>query len=249
MRSVQAGLYSGLAAAAVLLCALAATVGLGWAGWLVGVTCCTFVNVALYRGLTRAGAAAIGPANVVTLTRATLVGGVAALTAESFLGETVTGALVGLTIVALALDGVDGWTARRTGTASDLGARFDWGVGRLPHARSQRLRRPDNVGGRVLAIGEARVRLRGRRLGAAVAAPPPATALLAKGGGGTQGIALVVAATAVLPTPVAQAALVGALALLAESFGRDVVWLWRRRVNVAAPNPSPEVDVRIGGTE
>jgi phosphatidylglycerophosphate synthase len=33
--------------------------------------------------------------------------------------------LVSLTIIALALDLVDGWVARRTGTATELGARFD----------------------------------------------------------------------------------------------------------------------------
>src|SRR5205085_11367040 len=33
--------------------------------------------------------------------------------------------LVALTIIALALDAVDGWVARRTSTAGTLGARFD----------------------------------------------------------------------------------------------------------------------------
>ncbi len=42
----------------------------------------------------------------------------------------------------------------------------------------------------------------------------------------TQGIVLTVAAAEVLPPAVTQAALVVALALLAESFGRDVWWLW-----------------------
>ena len=45
----------------------------------------------------------------------------------------------------------------------------------------------------------------------------------------TQGIVLTIAAADVLPPAVTQAALVVALALLAESFGRDVWWLWRHR--------------------
>ena len=45
----------------------------------------------------------------------------------------------------------------------------------------------------------------------------------------TQGITLTVAAADVLPPALTQAALAVALALLAESFGRDVWWLWRHR--------------------
>src|SRR2546423_1020622 len=44
-----------------------------------------------------------------------------------------------------------------------------------------------------------------------------------------QGIALTVAAAGILPRAIAGAALAAALALLAESFGRDVWWLWRHR--------------------
>ena len=46
----------------------------------------------------------------------------------------------------------------------------------------------------------------------------------------TQGIVLVVATAGVLPRALAAAALAAALALLVESFGRDVVWLWQCRV-------------------
>src|SRR4051812_28013138 len=50
-----------------------------------------------------------------------------------------------------------------------------------------------------------------------------------------QGIVLTVAAADVLPHAVTQAALVVALALLAESFGRDVLWLRSQRLSAAAP--------------
>ncbi len=60
-----------------------------------------------------------------TLVRATLVGAVAALVADAFVRPAAVPALVTLSVVALVLDAVDGWVARRTGTASPLGARFD----------------------------------------------------------------------------------------------------------------------------
>ncbi len=70
---------------------------------------------------------AFGAANRVTLLRggllALLVGfGVAVLAGDT---ETGTAWPFALALVALLLDGVDGAVARRTGTASDFGARFD----------------------------------------------------------------------------------------------------------------------------
>jgi phosphatidylglycerophosphate synthase len=65
-----------------------------------------------------------GPANQVTMIRASLVALVA-----GFIGEVpLPGAaliVVGAAVVATVLDGVDGWLARRTGMASVFGARFD----------------------------------------------------------------------------------------------------------------------------
>ena len=58
------------------------------------------------------------------------------------------------------------------------------------------------------------------------------------------GIVLTVAASGLAPT-VAYAGIVVAAVLLAESFGWDVVWLWRRRDGV---NPSTAPDVRTGKT-
>ena len=71
----------------------------------------------------------LGPADMVTLARALLVGGVTAVVAEGLLtGWTARGALVALAAVALVLDAVDGKVARRTGTTSPVGARFDMEV-------------------------------------------------------------------------------------------------------------------------
>ena len=45
----------------------------------------------------------------------------------------------------------------------------------------------------------------------------------------SQGVALVIAASGVAPLAVSRVLLAVALALLVESFGRDVWWLWRHR--------------------
>src|SRR4051794_41943901 len=65
------------------------------------------------------------PASWLTLGRAALGVGVAALTADSFARDTPVALLVAVACVALALDLVDGWIARRPGTESALGAAFD----------------------------------------------------------------------------------------------------------------------------
>ena len=124
MRAVHAGPATGLIAQVLLLAALAGTVGLSGAGWVVGVTCGVIANAALARGLSRYRSDRLSPADWVTLARATLAVGVAALTADSFRQPAPVAMLVTLTVVALALDGVDGWVARRNGTSA-LGARFD----------------------------------------------------------------------------------------------------------------------------
>ena len=128
MRAVQAGPVSGLIGQVALLAALAGSVGLSGAGWVVGMACGLLTSGALSRGLSRYRVERLGPADWVTLVRATLVGGIAALTAVS-LGEAAAAApltmLMVLTVAALVLDAVDGWVERRTRTTSALGARFD----------------------------------------------------------------------------------------------------------------------------
>ncbi|WP_235829826.1 CDP-alcohol phosphatidyltransferase family protein [Frigidibacter oleivorans] len=64
----------------------------------------------------------LGLCNAVTLTRAALA---ASLLAPALAGTPRPGLCLALTLVALALDGVDGWLARQAGLASRFGARFD----------------------------------------------------------------------------------------------------------------------------
>jgi phosphatidylglycerophosphate synthase len=174
---------------------------------------------------------AIGPASWITLARATLVVGVAALAAASFTHDTPVALLVMLAAVALVLDAVDGAVARRTGTATAMGARFDGEVDAfLILALSVYV--AHTLGPWVLAIGAARyLFLAGEWLlpWMRVPLPPRRWRRLVAA---TQGVVLTVAAAGVLPRALTQALLVAALALLAVSFGECVWWLWRRRERV-----------------
>src|SRR4051794_37466151 len=125
VRASPVGPATGLIAQLLLLGVLAATAGLGGAGWIVGVACAVAMTVALARGLARRPGDRLGPASWVTLARATLAIGIAALVAASFTGDTPVALLVTLAVLALALDLADGWVARRTATESALGASFD----------------------------------------------------------------------------------------------------------------------------
>ncbi|HET9736678.1 MAG TPA: CDP-alcohol phosphatidyltransferase family protein [Solirubrobacteraceae bacterium] len=176
----------------------------------------------------RRTAPAIGPASWVTLARATLAVGVAALAVDSLTHDTPVALLVTLAAVALVLDAVDGAVARRTGTATAMGARFDGEVDAfLILALSVYV--AHMLGPWVLAIGTARyLFLAGEWLLPWMRAPLPPRRwrrLVAA----TQGVVLTVAAAGVLPRALTQALLVAALALLAASFGQCAWWLWRRR--------------------
>jgi phosphatidylglycerophosphate synthase len=225
---VQTGPLTGLIGQLAVTGTLAATVGLSERGWMAGICVGVIVNVLLARGLTRHSAAGLGPADRVTLTRATLVGGVAALVADSFDRPTPITTLVGFTVVALVLDAVDGRVARRTGTVSALGARFDMEIDALLIlVLSVAVARP--IGTWLLAIGAARyVFLAAGWLLPWLRQPLPPRHWR-KVVAAIEGIVLTLAAARVLPAQVIEAVLVVALGLLAESFGRDVWWLSRHR--------------------
>ena len=72
----------------------------------------------------------VGSANIVTLVRAALVALTAALVGEPA-SVTIAWLAAVLASICTGLDGVDGWLARRTGLASEFGARFDMEVDAL----------------------------------------------------------------------------------------------------------------------
>jgi phosphatidylglycerophosphate synthase len=226
--AVGRSLFWGLTGQLVVLLGLAVTVGLTGAGWLVGMGCGVAVNLLFARGLMHASMPSMGAANVVTLARATLVCAVAALVTSASNGADVVPAVVILATVALVLDAVDGQVARRTGSTSALGARFDGEVDAFLMLVMSIFVWPD-YGWWVLAIGAMRYAF----LVAGWALPWMRASLTwrywRKVVAAVQGIVLVVVESGVLPHPLNAAALVVALALLVESFGRDVWWLWRHR--------------------
>ncbi len=228
MRSVQTGPVTALVAALALLGGLAATVGLTGYGWVVGVTCAVVMNALLVRALSRTHAQRLEPANRVTLVRGTLVVGVTAIVADSFVRPAPVSTLVTLTVAALILDAVDGWLARRTGTVSTLGARFDMEVDAFLIAVLSVYVAP-SIGWWVLAIGAARyVFVMAGWLLPWLRAPVPPR-YWRKVVAGTVAVLLTVAAADRLPRPLMAVALGASLILLTESFGRDVWWLWHHR--------------------
>ncbi|MGH8256168.1 MAG: CDP-alcohol phosphatidyltransferase family protein [Steroidobacteraceae bacterium] len=180
--------------------------------------------------------------------RATLVGGVAALVADGVDHRAPVVTLVALAAVALALDAVDGWIARRTDTVTGLGARFDMEVDAglilvLSVYVAQRM------GAWVLLIGAARYVFvaAGWLLPWMRAAAPPR--YWNKVVAAIQGIVLTVAAAHILPRVIIEVMLVIAAALLAESFGREIGALWRRqgerRTRQTAPTPIKSLSVAL----
>ena len=227
MPRVRTGPIIGLIFQTVVLAALAAGAGLGTTGWLVGIACGTATFGALLHGLHRTGAGGLGPANGVTLLRAGLVGGVAALVADSFTRTTPVAVLCALTAVALALDAVDGPVARRTGTVTELGARFDMETDAfLILVLSVYV--AHSMGPWVLAIGAMRY-----VIGAAAWLVPwlrgdVPPRYWRKVVAAMQGITLAVAASGLLPLPLAATVVAISLLFLVESFGSQVLWLSRR---------------------
>jgi phosphatidylglycerophosphate synthase len=158
-------------------------------------------------------------------------------------GGAAVAVMMALAAVALLLDGVDGQVARRTGTSSVLGARFDMETDAfLILVLSVYVAR--SAGWWVLAIGG----LRYAFVAAAWLLPWLRADLPPRFGrkvvAATQGIVLAVAASGVVAEPLAVASVGAALALLVWSFGRDVRWLWHARRPAGAPvAPRPAATV------
>ena len=224
---IHPALTTAAGAQVVLLTTLSGPAGLGSAGWLAGAAYLLGFWALLTAAARRARRDTLGPADLVTAARAVLVGGVTALAVDRvWSGTEATTPLLVIAAVALALDAVDGQVARRTGTATPLGARFDMEVDSfLVLVLSVWVALA--LGPWVLAIGVMRY--------AFVAAGRPApwlrsalpSSLSAKAVAALQGVALMVAAADVLPRPAATALVGAALAALIWSFGRSGLWLWR----------------------
>lgn len=239
MRTIRLAAILGIVVTPVLLGGLssAAHLGvltsaarLGLTGWLVGLAVGWAATALLIVARLRSEEPAIFPADWITLARALLVAGVAGLVAESFnLRYMPVTAIITLSVIALALDAVDGRVARLTDTATPLGARLDGEVDAflillLSVAVYQRY---GSLASWVLVIGAARyLFLLAGYLMRWLAAPLPAR-YWRKVVAAAQGIALTLAVSGLLNTFVGLILVGAALVLLVESFGRDIIGLYR----------------------
>ncbi|GGF32338.1 hypothetical protein GCM10011611_43170 [Aliidongia dinghuensis] len=213
---------AGLAAMGVALSPAALAAAL--AGWL------------LYAGIVRlavarAGLAGFGDANRVTLLRGLLVA-----LLMPFLIVPGGWLPVGLGALALALDGVDGPIARRTGSAGPFGARFDMETDALTVlVLSALVAAEGRVGAWVLLSGALRYLYvaAGQVWPWLRRSPPPSFArkLVCV----VQIAALLAALMPILASPWPSRVAAVALGLLVWSFGRDVIWLLRERDMAESP--------------
>src|SRR5215467_12750489 len=223
LATIRLATIPGMLATAALLSLVSATAGLGVAGWIAGLATGSAAGALIATARTHSDQPSIHPADWVTLTRAVLVAGVAGLVADSFSRPVSITALVVLSSVALVLDAVDGQVARRTGTATPLGVRLDGEVdASLILLLSITVSR--DYGWWVLVIGAARyaLLLAGWLIPWLAAPLPPR--YWRKVVAAVQGIVLTVAASGQLDRLTGMIAVAAALLLLAESFGRAVIW-------------------------
>lgn len=237
MATVRNGPLIGLSVQILLLAVVAGTVGLGAAGWFSGLAYGLVLCLVLSRGLHQV-ARGLGPADRVTLTRAVLIGAVVALVADELAGRPApVGLLTTLAAVALSLDAVDGYVARRTGTESAFGARFDMEIDSVLVAVLS-LHVAPVVGPWVLILGAMRYVF----LVAGWALPwlrgPLPPRYWRKVVAAALGVVLLVMTSRLLPNTLGGLLALAVLVLQLESFGRDVAWRWRRR---ASTPPVPPV--------
>jgi phosphatidylglycerophosphate synthase len=245
--SVQRGTAVALGGALGLLLLLSVVDGLGPVGWLTGLTVAAAVNLLLGRAVRSLEMPELLLPNRITLLRAMLVAGVAALVADALLHPSRHHvAIVAVATVALVLDAVDGYVARRTDVVTPLGARFDMEVDAFLIAVLSGYAIA-SVGVWVSAIGAARYVYWavGRPLPALRIPVPPR--YWRKVVAAIQGIVLTVVAAHLLPTVVGAALATAALVLLAESFGRDVWWQVRTS-RAAATRTSARTPLALAGS-
>jgi phosphatidylglycerophosphate synthase len=170
-----------------------------------------------------------GPANTVTSLRLALVAVLAAV-----IGEPHTVALAwtatALAAVASALDGVDGWLARRSSLHSAFGARFDMETDALLIMVLSALAwRWDRAGAWVLACGLMRYGFVAAAWGWPWLARPLPPSLRRKVVAVVQMVGLSIIVAPVVQPPLSEVLAAATLAMLVWSFAVDVRWLAVRR--------------------
>jgi len=172
----------------------------------------------------------LGWANRITLIRAVLIAIIAGVVFYPDFIQRHAEGIAALALLALSLDGIDGWVARRTGSSSAFGARFDMELDAFfIVVLCTALIAMDKVGGWILVIGLARYAF----VIAGIYLPWLNRALPDSYFRKTVCV-WQVATLMVCLLPFIEPAWTTGFTLLAAlllvlSFGRDIVWLWHRR--------------------
>ena len=222
---------------ALLLLTIGLAASWGLTGWMVALLAAVVLDVLVMLGMRHYRADTLGAADFVTIARATLTCAVAALVVASLAAGALldtspwTTTITVLAAVSLLFDLVDGWVARWTGTETPFGARFD-GEADAALMLVLCVWIAPALGWWVLAIGLARY-----AFGVAGWLLPWMRAELParywrKVVTAVTSIILVVGTAGVVAPPLMVAGLLVGLALIAESFGRDVWWLSCHRAQI-----------------
>ncbi|APX92313.1 hypothetical protein BWR19_04815 [Halomonas sp. 1513] len=200
-------------------------------GWLALTSALSYLVIAVLVAAAWTGELRhFGWANRVTLLRAALIALLAGSLWWPVLWQQHTVALAGIAAAALLLDGIDGWVARRTGSISAFGARFDMELDAgLILLLCLALVVLGKVGSWVLLIGAMRYAFvfSGQRWPWLQAALPES--LRRKAICVVQVVALMVALLPGVSAALASLLTATALLLLSLSFAVDVRWLYRRQ--------------------
>jgi len=170
-----------------------------------------------------------GPANRVTLLRVALLVLVASALGE-MPGDGLSWAIIGITTTALLLDGVDGKIARKTGTSSAFGARFDMETdAALIMVLAVLCWQFEKAGVWILAAGAMRyVFVLAASLLPWMQKPLPYSRR-------RQTVCILQASfmlgviSPIIPQPASAVLAAATLVMLGASFGKDVYWLWTTR--------------------
>jgi phosphatidylglycerophosphate synthase len=238
---IDAGRQLALLGGALVLVALALMplTGLGWHGVSAALVAYAAIAATVLAGLGQhAPHRRFGPANRMTLLRAAYTALLAGILAEGLrIDDTGRWLLVASGVAALALDGADGWAARRSGFVSRFGARFDMEIDALfVVALSALVYRSGQAGAWVLTTGAMRyIFVVGGWLWPALASPlPPSPRRKAVCVGVI--IAMLVALAPPAGPMMGRWLCLGGLLLLAYSFAADCLQLAARdRGDAPAP--------------
>jgi FkbM family methyltransferase len=234
---------AALVGGAGLLSAMAALKpGLG--GWAAAMAGFAVLWTAARFGLADHGHARFGAANMLTFARACFVCLLAALVAGPALDADARWLVAVAGAAVLALDGVDGWLARRQKLQSAFGARFDMETdSAFMLALAVLAARTGGTGLWVLALGLPRYLFVAAAWKFPFLAAPLPSSERRRAVCVLQGLALL---AAIAPLDDARPAIATGLVLLLWSFAVDIAWLWRNAADRAAVPLGPRVAGLVG---